>query len=99
MHLGWMRSFGRAMALITVRFVHSGAHRWSPWSFSFVVLIRARPGRSTVHLSELLWSSGLFGVVFICARHGVRLVYSDSFVCAMGVVGFIWVCWVKSGAP
>ena len=86
-----------AVGFILVRWVHSGAQGESSGSFGFVRFIIASSRSALVHLG----SSDSLGRAI-----GARLVHSgatskslDTFEPALGVVEFIPLHWVHSGAP
>ena len=74
------------------RWVHSGAIWVSSVSLGF---IRARPWCRRVHFCL----GGFLQARPGCRSAGVHLGSLGSFGCALGVVGFIHVRWVNSGAP
>ena len=85
-HLGSLSSFGRVFGIVVfirVRCIQSGAPWWSTGSFRFVWLIRAHPA--------CCWE-----VPGVLRVHSCLL---DSFVRALGVVGFVLVQWVNLGVP
>ena len=107
--VGFLRACPRGRLVISVRWVHPSAvwgclvHSGAPWgssgSTAFVWFIRV--GRR-IHSGVPRWSSGSFRLVgLVRALPGCRRVLSCSLGSlrrALGVVGFIRVGWVHSGA-